>query len=290
MSLYPNGSNITASKGVPTLSANELAESAQLCIQEIAEAIRTNQLQMEKERIGSFLKQYELQYNRLDIKEHKEAFYFGQLSAVMLLAHQLQNNDDEIILFRSIAHSNPKLSDCVIAIGEYDMLSSKELRKKLNMKHRSNLSNLIKRQARYSFIVSYRFGNENMYKLSKRGQEFYFFIIQENKRKPDDRQMENTVSALLKAITHCIKRNTLDSVSIARAFLTSDKTGAVLVNSAILQRQFKELSDAFELSQRCALQLGLRDFVSRREIKNRDRIHSIVFMPNNEFELGDEFR
>ena len=289
MLLYPEGTNIAASKEVLPFNVDELAESAQQCVKGIAEAIQTDQIQTEKDEVESFFKQFELQYNRLNIEAHKSAFYFGQISAIMLLTRQLQNSDDEVVLFRSVVHNNPKLSECVIAIGECDTLSSSELRKKLNMRHRSNLSNLIKRQMQYSFIVSYRFGNENMYKLSKRGREFYFFIVHEDKRRSDKRQMEATIYALLTTITHCIKSNKLDGVSIARAFPTNKEIDGELFNSTIFQRQLNDLSDAFAASQRFALQIGLKNFVSRRKIKGRDSVSGMYSLSGFQFELGDEF-
>lgn len=247
---YSNGAAVILDK---------LRETAQQLAVSVPEAIETSQVSVMMDDVNAFDRDYELNYNRLNIDrpDLNAAFHFGQVAFAMQVLKQLHADDEQDALFQQVRSNSPKLSQCILALGEQEMTTSSELRKKLNMKHRSDLTNLIKRQEKYNLIASYKLGNESMHMLSRRGRECFAFFMGKSPRELAGRravaQTQNALYSVMDAVTESMNRNRMNRFEILDSLVQVLGEDQFIADSAILYTKLDALVSSYNSAARRTL-------------------------------------
>ena len=164
---------------------DNISAKAHTVLEEYGEAARDGLLESKIREMDQFLRMIELEKNRLHVSEDDYAsklYYSGQIAGIMQLCRFLCDSKKNESEFIRISNNNKLLTSCVIYIGENNVATGAQIREFLNLKHRSNLTNLIERQKPYALISKYKFHNRNVYMLTEKGRQMYYQQILVNSR------------------------------------------------------------------------------------------------------------
>lgn len=130
----------------------------------------------ELQKNRDILNQQEYAINKLSIPDSiqaQTAYRLGEICAIAKLMVLLNEKASCVHNVEQVKKDSPLLVKCVCFIGSNVTVTGNQIIEHLEMKHRSNLSNLIARQKKYDYIHTYRVGNKAIYMLSQKGQSFF---------------------------------------------------------------------------------------------------------------------
>lgn len=196
------------SNAIDKRNCEAFSENTEQILHSFTEAVIQGRIESKKEEIAQFKSEYEFLYNKLNISENENrmnAFYFGQITAVVFLCEHLCQNLSEKAEYEHIDHHNPLLRKCIEFIGNNNMVTSKQVISALKMTSRSSFGNLFDRQKNKGYIVAYKHGNKNIYMLSEKGRRYYYSnILLRNEPKNDGQEISRFATILANNIK---KRN-----------------------------------------------------------------------------------
>lgn len=108
----------------------------------------------------------------LENKNNKVCYFYGSISAITNLILDIINDHNLTSMLDNISKSYTLLLPALRIIKEYTFISASDLKKKMNMKSISNLSNFLKRIDKYKLVVKRKIGTTNYISLTYKGERF----------------------------------------------------------------------------------------------------------------------
>ena len=132
--------------------------------------------------------------------------------------NESRKNESEYI---HISQHNKLLTKCILFIGEKNTVSSSDIIKNLNLKHRSSLTNMIERQKPLSLISTYKIHNRNIYMLTEKGRQMYYHhvLIQ-----PTYGSKEQTVGDMIDILIQAFDQENVNQFSIVADWCEIDNS------------------------------------------------------------------
>lgn len=180
------------------------------------EAIWSGLSSTEISKNREILDQQEYAMNKLSISDSiqaQAAYRLGEINAIAKLMVLLNEKASCIHNIEQAQKDSPLLVKCICFIGDNVTVTGRQIIEHLEMKHRSNLSNLMTRQKKYNYIQSYRVGNKAIYMLSQNGQTFYDQYIRSSSNTQITKR-EDAVLCVVDEVVRVIKKNKINRIEI----------------------------------------------------------------------------
>lgn len=175
------------------------------------EAINNNEIDSIKNLFQGISDNFERIGNFLDIEneENTSVFYYGMLYAIVNLIIEISEynteNSEILVLFNKYKLLYPVLNQ----INNSHKASGQELKKALNFKSESNLSNFVSRINKYNLLYIQKLGNVNYYSLTPKGKKslsiYSALLLKESEQ--STYIDENIVIELLDELANQIKKD-----------------------------------------------------------------------------------
>lgn len=251
------------------------------------EAINNNEIDTIVETFKDLSNNFERVGNFLDIEDvkRKPIFYYGMLSAIVYLIIDLsetktENNDIQVI-FNRFKLLYPILNE----ISILHKATGQELKRALNFKSESNLTNFVSRINKYNLLYIQKLGNTNYYSLTPKGKKylsFYATLVQEDK--PSINTSEDFILELLDEIAHQLRREEPSLFSVLKIF-SSNKVE--IKNKNILKFKINTIFSSREEYMRMKVKFSVEEY--KREIENPVYVnYSILDDINDIYEVDSD--
>lgn len=139
----------------------------------IADSIVNKTTESISQNLSDITRNYEKIYNILKLDDSKNAlcYYFGRISSLTDLTLTISSEEITNEILKKTLNSYALLLPTLNVISKYGTISGSNLKKELNLKNYSSLSNFIKRISKYKLIETNKIGTSNYYTLSLLGKQ-----------------------------------------------------------------------------------------------------------------------
>ena len=138
----------------------------------IVDMIANQTIDTLKNELNKLTQDYEKIYNQLNLDDEQNAlcYYFGRICSMTDVSLAVLKDQTTTKLLDNVLDSYPLLLPALRIISENGTISGPNLKRELKLKSDSNLSNFIKRIAKYNLINIDKIGTSNYYTLSVHGR------------------------------------------------------------------------------------------------------------------------
>lgn len=250
------------------------------------EAINNNEIDSINELFQKLSIDFERIGNCLDVENEKNSsvFYYGMLYAIVNLIIEIseenKENNEILVLFNKYKLLYPVLTQ----IHKLHKASGQEIKRALNFKSESNLTNFVSRINKYNLLYIQKLGNVNYYSLTPKGKKsltLYNAILQKESKQSTYID-ENIVIELLDELANQIKKDEPSLFSVTN-ILT--RNNIKLKNTHIFKLKINTIFTSLEEYMKMKMKFSYEDKLKKMtpEIK-----YNIYFLEESSFDYESD--
>lgn len=238
------------------------------------EAINNNEIDSIKSLLQEISDNFERIGNFLDIEneENTSVFYYGMLYAIVNLIIEISESNTEnseiLVLFNKYKLLYPVLNQ----INNSHKASGQELKKALNFKSESNLSNFVSRINKYNLLYIQKLGNVNYYSLTPKGKKSLYIyntmLLKESKQ--STYIDENIVIELLDELANQIKKDEPSLFSVTNILA---RNNIKLKNTNIFKLKINTIFASLEEYMKMKMKFSYEDKIKKVIPDNKFNIY-----------------
>lgn len=263
-------------------SFDDLKRTYDVLFEDCKSAIQKSEFETILSEYRLFFQKLENTENKINISSDKKlnaAFFLGKIESILSLTKDVSVQTTQNAEFRKISENNKLLDKCVRYLSENDMATSSQIIKDLNLKHRSDLSNMMQRQKKHGLIVTYKIGRFNTYTLTRKGKDY----LSESNNTEANNAIYKSVSRVIECLTSQLMKGEINEYEIVLQLLDTNRS----LSSYFLQRSFTRRLSELSNSVNYYARKMIIDSLSNIDL-NVYQIDETPFQTIGEFELLEE--
>lgn len=220
-----------------------------------------------EDSFNSMSEDFEKIMNNLEIDEsngsiNTSCYYFGRIAAINDIILKIIEEQQRISISKEVLKSYRLLVPALSIIKEHGTISGSELKKELNLKSSSNLSNFLKRIDKYNLVNVKKIGTVNYISLTHNGM---LLLAKENNDK-DDTETKITITQLFDILDGVKVENAKENASSLKIIHKNVPSDLPLEDQRLLKQKFNQIFYA----RNDFLKSSLECLIDEYDLKNKN--------------------